>query len=228
MNDARIFVAMPSLRTVENQTVLSLGAMMHRLGQAQANGHIGGVTLTVRSDSILPRSREGMVESALEMDSSHILWIDSDMVFPAEAAESLLRWDTEIVACNCTRRSAPFLPTARGKDMDHCWTTEEKAKAGGIEPVSSVGFGVTLIETSVFQKIPAPWFMISKDDEDRWVGEDVYFFRKAIDAGIQPYVDHQLSWGIKHIGDLPAGWDMAMIEKRIYEEGKEEKADADS
>jgi hypothetical protein len=38
------------------------------------------------------------------------------------------------------------------------------------------------------------------------LGEDIYFCIKAKDAGIDTYVDHDLSMEIGHIGNYTYGW----------------------
>jgi hypothetical protein len=38
------------------------------------------------------------------------------------------------------------------------------------------------------------------------LGEDIYFCIKAKDAGFDTWVDHDLSKGIKHIGQYVYGW----------------------
>lgn len=224
MINARIFIAMPCHRQMEANTALSLGSLMHRLGQIQVSGHIEGTTLSIRGDSILPRSRHNMVVKALELNATHILWIDSDMIFPAETAEMLLRWEVPIVGCNCVRRTRPYLPTAKSKDHKHVWNSPEKADRGGIESVAAMGFGVTLVETQVYRDIEPPWFVVSFDPEKNfWIGEDVSFYMKAVDAGFQPYVDNELSWMIKHIGEMDADWPLAMLEKKEIDKVEAEK-----
>jgi hypothetical protein len=235
MIDARLFIAIPCHRQMEADTALALGCMMHRLGQLQANGQIESTTLSIRGDSILPRSRHNMVVKALELNATHILWVDADMIFPPTSAEMLLRWETPIVGCNCVRRTRPYLPTAKGKEFENVWTTPEKVERGGIESVNGMGFGVTLIETRVYREIDMPWFRVEwLPEKNHWLGEDVAFFLKAIDAGFQPYIDHELSWHIKHIGELRCDWPLAMLEKQEVEKveaeakAAAEQADADA
>ena len=76
----------------------------------------------------------------------------------------------------------------------------------GIEQVTAVGFGVTMIRKEVFEKLKTPWF------DAQWsprgiIGEDVFFCLKALDEGIPTYVDHDLSKYIGHIGTHEYRWE---------------------
>ena len=57
-----------------------------------------------------------------------------------------------------------------------------------------------LIKTSVFKKLPHPWFSYEQDDEGNTVvGEDMWFCRLARQAGFKIYCDKNVK--IKHLGD---------------------------
>jgi hypothetical protein len=71
----------------------------------------------------------------------------------------------------------------------------------GLQPVDYIGMGVMMVKREVFEKVEAPWFAIPYSTiGQHYIGEDVFFCRKAREAGYEVLVDHDLSHQVKHIG----------------------------
>jgi hypothetical protein len=68
-----------------------------------------------------------------------------------------------------------------------------------------------MIKASIFAKLEEPYFYFEQLPNNKILGEDIYFCIKAKDAGFDTWVDHDLSMGIKHIGQYTYSW--ANIEK---------------
>jgi hypothetical protein len=83
----------------------------------------------------------------------------------------------------------------------------------GIEVVDGIGCGIMLIKTSIFEKMEKPYFYFEQLKKNKLLGEDIYFCIKARDSGIDTWVDHDLSKGIKHIGQYVYGWHNVEIPK---------------
>ena len=62
--------------------------------------------------SILPMARQFLAVRAMEMEATHMLWIDSDMQFPPDLLLRMARHDQPLVAANCMARRAPYAITA--------------------------------------------------------------------------------------------------------------------
>ena len=61
--------------------------------------------------------------------------------------------------------------------------------------------GVMMVKREVFEKVEQPWFAIPYSTTGgHYIGEDVFFCRKAREAGYEILVDHALSQEVKHIG----------------------------
>jgi hypothetical protein len=151
-----------------------------------------------------------LADDALADGAEALLWIDSDMRFPANTLEVMLSRKVPILGVNATTRRTPILPTALNLEMEKDTAVLRKVESRGkqgIEQVTAVGFGVTLVKSQVFREIPKPWFNIIWKDDGDIIGEDVHFCVKAQDFGIETYVDHDLSPLIKHIGTKEYGWD---------------------
>jgi len=202
--EARILVAVPSGSTWEADFGMSMLAMV-------ANSNIvpegySNISLGVQNTkgSILPQLRTKLVQKAQEMNATHILFIDSDMQFPAWTLHRLLEMKKEVVACNCVTKSLPTVPTARFKDGTLAGTPMRHYDYDGkvdCIPVWRVGTGVMLIEMGVFDKIGHPYFPITQL-EDEIIGEDWGFCQRCEDAGIEIFVDVVLSPYIGHVGRL--------------------------
>jgi hypothetical protein len=154
--------------------------------------------------------REKLADEAMEWGADAVLWIDSDMRFPANTVEILLARDV-----NATTRREPIMPTAMNLKIDksdpgavkQVWTKIESRGKSGIEQVTAVGFGVTLVRSEVFKKIPKPWHDIIWTDHGNVIGEDVTFCVRCLENDVPVFVDHDLSMHIGHIGVKTYGWD---------------------
>ena len=168
---------------------------------------------------IIQQARHRLFFEALKWEADFILWCDSDHVFPADAITRLLTHGKDIVGCNYARRTLqgqPTSPTAAKLDRySHedtlCYTTKEKADAGELEMVDHMGMGLCLMNMAILERLTEkaeadglPSFMPlfhwkAKEDLTGTVGEDVYFFEKCREAGLDVWVDHALSWEVGHI-----------------------------
>ena len=153
------------------------------------------------TSSVLPVSRTWLAMQAVRIGADHILWIDSDMVFPKDIIQILIEHQKPIVAANCLARSAPFRTNSRTHDLEQIYTDPD---SHGLQQVDLIGFGVCWTDTWVFEKIKKPWFPITYDGEaDLYYGEDFGFAKQCDEAGIPRYIDHDLSRSIQHIGQQP-------------------------
>lgn len=139
--------------------------------------------------SILPQQRTSLVLGARASGASHILFIDSDMRFPPHTVDLLKSSKKDIIGVNCKHRQD-----------ENKWTSGVSSEnVQGIQSVSTVGFGVTLIRLDVFSMIKEPWFATPYDGT-RFISDDVFFCRKTKESGIDIWIDHDLSQDIRHIG----------------------------
>lgn len=142
---------------------------------------------SVSQGTILPAQRTGLVKEAIERHFGHILFIDSDMRFPEDLYEKLKAHNKDIVGVNYRHRQGNKWAIGKPSTM-----------MKGLEEVDVIGFGAILIRTEVFVLTEAPWFATPYDGQG-FVGEDVFFCRKAKEAGYKIFVDHDLSQEVKHI-----------------------------
>lgn len=185
--------------------------LMLRVGSVLGD-KIESVALYVLTSTYLHVARQELAETALINGATHILWLDSDMRFPADCLERLLASGHDVVGCNYSNRGVPpdfvaMKTTSLGDDEASKLMTYPDST--GLEEVEAMGFGCVLTSARVFAALEQPWFAMEWAENGVNIGEDVYFFRKAAEAGFQPYVDHDLSQEIGHIGTIEYGMEHA-------------------
>lgn len=153
--------------------------------------------------SILAKSRQELVQRAIEAKCTHILFIDSDQGFPAWTLHKMASAGKLIIAANVAIKRMPSGPTARNKDPEWPGGTPvyTRPNSSGLEQVWRIGTGIMLINLDVFKDLPLPWF------ETTWwppindfKGEDWHFCELMEKRGVPIFIDHDLSKVVEHIG----------------------------
>lgn len=150
--------------------------------------------LLFENGSMLTDQRHRLVRSALQNNATQILWLDSDMLFPANLYENLNSHAKDIVACTYSTRTKPNRNVAY-KD------NQQLTDTSGLCTVDSVGMGLMLTSAQVFKTVPAPWFkFIYSFEYDSYVGEDFSFCELAKQYEYNVYVDLDQSKLCAHLG----------------------------
>lgn len=209
MKNPSVFVGIPSGADWKADFGMSLAGMMASAARPLKgkDGFISKLQLWNTKGSILSRSRETLAQQAIEAECDYLLFVDSDMTFPNFTLHQLLSHNKDVVAANCVTKVLPALPTARHfKKGVPAGELIDSRKRNGLEKVWRVGTGVMLVKTSVFQKMPKPWFPITWNDANQdYTGEDWNFCEKCRDIGVDIFIDHTLSKHIGHIGAFEFG-----------------------
>jgi hypothetical protein len=154
------------------------------------------VTVGFLQSTYIHMGREYFLEACERQGASHVLWLDSDMSFPPEAAIRLARHDQPVVGCNYVTRDGTGRFTARRDGQPVAPTAENT----GLEAVDGLGFGVLLMRLDVVLGMPRPRFRHGLNAIDGDIGEDLMMCRALGAAGYTVYLDHDLSQEIGHIG----------------------------
>jgi len=138
-----------------------------------------------------------MVHEALKGNYDYILRMDDDIWdVPSDALERLLAADKDFISAVMYANSFPFQRCALvKKDKSRSLVDIAKSSSNecfeingeGIQPVDLTAFPFVLWKTSLFKKIPEPWFVYEPH-----VPTDNYFCQKCLDHGVQPHVDMNL------------------------------------
>jgi len=198
-----IFVATPAFNNkVNTQFTLSLIALNILLKE-------NGVSITNslnQSGSLLVAERNRIVEDFYRSEATHLLCIDSDLGFPAEAVLAMLKANKEFVA---------GVYPARSEDNTNEYLIRPKltdnsiiVKEGHLLAAEYIPAGFMLLSRSAIQKMRdkfpelyyEPKMEIRKNEhaylffntevyEGEFWGEDYVFCRRAREAGIDIWVD---------------------------------------
>ena len=229
----RVLVGMPSHEIHRKVVACIIDLMLH----VMRNTYVQDISFRFRGDSIIARARMEMCQGAIEAGASHILFVDSDQVFPATVLERLLHWRKPVVACNIPTKSTPSNSTARLFDLANprqgrpLYTYHDSV---GLKRVWRVGTGVMLIDLEMLRKLPKPWFLDKWVEADQMVqGEDWSFCELLEVHNVPIFVDQRLSWDIGHIGDMEfqhcmvlAGYNMDEANGKIKGVKDEEHSEA--
>lgn len=150
--------------------------------------------------SLVPVARNRGVTEALNNEVDYLLFLDSDMSFPAETAVRLMAAGKDIIGCNYLQRNPPHrslaFPRGGGK----------KTHSGGVVEVDRIPTGVMLVRRKVFETLPRPWFFTPVRENGGILGEDYYFCDKAREAGFSVWMDCELSTQVVHWGEMGFRW----------------------
>jgi len=159
------------------------------------------VLLFTSHGTLIASQRMELARQALEEKADYLLWLDSDMRFPRETIGHLMLRDKPIVAANYATRRMPVKPVAMMDNDGEIGRVYTAPDSEGLQPVDYIGMGVMMVKREVFEKLETPWFAIPYSTiGQHYIGEDVFFCRKAREAGYEVLVDHDLSHQVKHIG----------------------------
>ena len=209
----RIAILIPARGQMEVATAFDLVAMCAYTIKTTKHD----IDLFTSSGTLIFDQRNKLVETALENKADYLLFVDADMRFPKDTLKILMAHDKDIIGVNATTRSEPVKPTAKNfivnEDQSVDWLPIYSNARSGIEKADGIGCGVMLVKTKVFKEMEEPYFYFEQLGNNKILGEDIYFCIKAKDAGFDTWLDHDLSKGIKHIGQYVYGWDNIEIPK---------------
>lgn len=187
----KVLIGVPCLDSIKTKTAFSLFNLKRG----------GNTELIMKVGADVARNRNQIVEYAIEKGFTHILFIDSDMKFNPDTLERLLENDEDICGVMYHQRALPLrynlMPMEQDEERGKYEIVDFKVPADLFE-VKWVGTGIMLIKTEVFKKLQKPYFAFLYEDE--YVGEDVYFCRKARDAGYKIFVDATVQ--NRHVGNF--------------------------
>jgi len=148
----------------------------------------------IQQGAYIHENREMVAEMAQKDGYTHLFFVDWDMVFGPYVPLQLLEHDKDIVAAMYQVKVIPSRPVTLIEDGRQM-LNEEVPK--GLFKAYATGAGCMLIKMSVFDKVPRPWFSHDRS-KDIIEGEDVWFCKRAREAGFDIWVDPNIP--ISHTG----------------------------
>lgn len=209
-------------------------------------------------DSLVTRARNNVTHTFLQSQIPWILYLDTDLIFPAEAIERLCSWGPEypiVGGCYPKKKVGPAE-----------WVTNCIPGVGpredGLQEVTELGTGMLRIHRSVFgalreaypqlryrcdaaHDIRYDFFPVgtfpNAGQENRYLSEDWYICQLARAIGYRVYADTKVS--AKHVGvvsypfppeatpvatEPPKAADAAVIQQRLPERSAADETPATS
>ena len=169
----KVLVAVPCMDQVPAQFAQSIATL----------NSVGECSIAFQMGSLVYDSRNALAANALKMEADYVLWLDSDMVFPPDVLERLMkdRDKGDIITAVYYRRVAPYSPVLLDKleiDDTGCeWTNMKKVPDKGIFEVAGCGFGCVLMPTKIFTDVLAEFGNLFAPIKG--VGEDLSFCWRA-------------------------------------------------
>ena len=146
----------------------------------------------VTSGSFIHWNREFLYEAAEAQGCTHIVYVDTDMVFPAGAIKQLVDHGKDIIGIVAYKKAFPKFACVRIKEGVEMRPEEIPHELFQCE---EVGTGLMAVNLERMKTIPPPHF-----EANMPLGEDLYFCRKARAAGLEVWCDPTIE--VKHIGDF--------------------------
>ncbi len=196
----KLAVLVPCRDTLHSAHALSLAEMVKFNTMNDLDTHV-----FMDASTILLTQRERLATEAINVGAEYMLWIDSDMAFPATTAVRLLAHNEPVVAANYVRRQFPCKGVAYETIGD--WENPLPFEVyDDLVEVEGIGMGCMLIKTSIFEEMSKPWFEFQWTPESNdFLGEDMYLCQKIAAAGYSIKVDTQLSQDLRHLGTYGFG-----------------------
>lgn len=203
----KVLIAITTAESVCHETMESIYHLVIPVG-VQTN-------LQIIHSYDVASGRNQLVQMAQAVRADYIFFVDSDIILPRHALSALYEMDKDIALGTYPRKEpdtiysdVPYTTLYKhdesNREVFHPYFLPlNELPQSGCLPVDCGGLGCALIKTSVFDKLTPPYFVfvnesVIKGQMGYCIGEDMYFFRNCLRAGVQPYAEGSVRCG--HIG----------------------------
>jgi hypothetical protein len=215
MDEFKVAVITPTTGICRMGYAQSLAKLVMYFSQVRVFEDIENQWLTVDSieGSGIAGNYHSMIKKYLNDTKTrwtHFLSVEDDMGFEPDVLHILARRKLPIVGCTYkTNKGWPVRFTAIAKSKVDTIDTDESKH--GVEEAYVIPQGMTLVAREVFERTPKPWFMQGYNEETDTYGfaQDYYFCLQAAKVGYTPWIDHDASKRIWHIGVKNYRWDVS-------------------
>jgi hypothetical protein len=193
-----VLVCVPTYRDIDSRTAEAAFAIC-------AN-HPGGASFrTVRAHPI-DRCRNLCVEKFLKTSHTHLLFLDSDVVPPANCLEIMLAEGHPLV-CGIypLQLEGEICLSIARQVAPNTYAFLRDAPEEPIE-IDAAGMGCCLMGREVLEALSFPWFRFQRRRDGHQTGEDIFFFEKCAAAGIRARVVPEVMCSHHRSVDLLSVW----------------------
>jgi hypothetical protein len=192
----KITIGMCSGGSIRSETATSLISNIINLAQQDM-----APNLLFQVGGYVDFNRNKLLETCLNNGTTHLMFVDADMIFPNDGIFKLLQHDKDIVGANYNARLSPTSKDSNGPTVKMLVdgkpvSVTELPK--GLFKCYAVATGFMMIKLDAIRKMKPPIFEAFTDKKGLHHTEDVEFCRKANELGIEVWCDESLKLG--HIG----------------------------
>lgn len=203
-----LFVAIPAYGSMPYEFLRSLMAF-------EVEHTMDASIRLLPGDSLVSRARNTLTAEFLKTDCTHLLFIDSDLVFDAKQVQRLLDHDLDVVGgCYPKKQQGPL------EWVCNIRPGVETPTSDGLQEVRYIGTGFMMVKRAVFERMmaahpeiayrpdPRPtetewdfWAVGPYQDAQgfrRYLSEDWYFCQRWLDLGGKVFADTRVI--LKHVG----------------------------
>lgn len=205
----KVFVALPVYGWVPMQFANCLEALFR-------NPPCEMMRRSICGDSLVSRARNTLTAEFLRSDCTHLLFIDSDLIFSPDQVARLLSHDKEVAAGFYPKKQDGALRWVCNANLD-----ETEADENGLQEVRYMGTGFLMVKREVFTKMLSEFRREMEYNPDhaphrtewdfwavgpykfdngltRYLSEDWYFCQRWLDMGGKVFADTRII--CRHIG----------------------------
>lgn len=206
----KILIATPTNSVIETENCDSIDLVKMELQKKNIECY------TQRTEGVYVfKQRNILVETAIELGCTHIYFNDNDMVVPANIITRFLAHNKDIITTNYVQKAKRGKCTFTCKDANFnvIPLTEDSV---GLQQVYIAPTGTMLIKLEALKKItdylsenyqPLFWHsLLTFNNKLEPLGEDVHFTYFANKAGVEVWVDNDISKMVEHIGKKAFNW----------------------
>jgi hypothetical protein len=190
----KIAICMPTREQMHSRCAFSL----YNLGKALSKIGVEH-SLFLSPGTLIANQRHELIKAAQEWGATHVMFIDSDIIFKPSHVIELLNFNEPVVGAAYSKRIEPVIPTA-WHHIDN-WDTYVRLheQTDSHIQVEAMALGFCLIQIEVFDKLDLPWFILGFNN-GQYTGEDIEFFRNCKNNNIPVWLDVKISFEIGHLG----------------------------
>ena len=189
----RLLIAVPTTDYVHADFVKSLARLQCELGRRRVDYNV-----EIQSGTLVYFARNRLANKAINENYTHVLWLDSDMVFDEQIVDDLMEVGKEMVCGAFVSRRPPYGPCI--------YTSIEKnnvkqVKDFGLRPfrVAGCGFAAVLTTTELMQAVNQKYGTCFQPTD--YYGEDLAFCWRVNQLGREIWCEPTVRAG--HIAHVP-------------------------
>ena len=189
----RLLIAIPTTDYVHADFVVSLSKLQCELGRRRI-----AYDVEVMAGTLVYFARNRLANKAINEHYTHVLWLDSDMVFNEQVVDDLMEVGKDMVCGAFVSRRPPYGPCV--------YTSIEKnhvtqVKDWGLKPfrVDGCGFATVLTSVDLLQAVTQQFGTCFQPTD--YYGEDLAFCWRVKQIGREIWCDPTVRVG--HIAHVP-------------------------